>query len=105
MLPAKLRIGHLDVSVQMMTEEESEEVGAGVANPRTCTIKIDGRLDWQLQVETLWHEVLHFIHFLADLGDESKEEEFVARTTPFHISFFRDNPEFRKVWATITEQP
>ena len=87
-----IQIGYTQFAVKQMTPDEVEEVGHGVCNYSTCTIKIDTTQNMQCQIETLWHEVKHAIHNIADLGDESKEEEFVTRSAPLEIDTLRRNP-------------
>jgi len=91
-LPRTVKVACRVYSVIPMTKAEMDECSAmGVINHRTCTIKIDTDQNWQIQVETLWHEVKHAIHSIADLTDESKEEDYCSRAAPIELMVLLEN--------------
>lgn len=45
-----------------------------------------------VQIETLWHEILHAIHHHFDLDDPSPEERFTLLGARGHLQVLRDNP-------------
>ena len=92
-----VRVGCFEYKILSMTSAEIDEVGHGVCNFSSCVIKIDTTQCHQKQVETLWHEVKHAVHKLADLGDDSKEEEYCMRAAPLEISVMRDNPRLMEL--------
>lgn len=94
-----VRVGHLDYKVVAMRGAEADEIGHGVCNFHTCIIKIDTSQCFQRQVETLWHEVKHAVHKLADLTDSSTEEEYCMRAAPLEIAVLRDNPRLMELLA------
>lgn len=88
-----IKICFATFTVSLMSEVCADEIGAyGTCNLHKLTIRIADGIDPQLQIETLWHEVKHAIHQLADLNDESKEEDFVTRAAPLEIDTLRRNP-------------
>jgi hypothetical protein len=74
--------------------EEDREIreSDGACIPDRLEIFIFAGLPDSRWVEVLWHEVKHAINELADIRDETSEEDSVRRSTPLEIAFLRDNP-------------
>jgi hypothetical protein len=98
----QVRIGPAVYKIVDMTPEEHEECEAqGLVNVHTCTIKINPRLSHFRQVEILWHEIKHAIHELADLGDDSKEEDYCRRAAPLELDVLCSNPQLVKLISKV----
>jgi len=91
-LPELLRIAHLEVVVLYlpMSEMESDD---GWVSVRQQLIKINRDQSDVNAFETLLHEVTHVVNAIADVGDETKEEDAVRRVTPIWMQVWRDNPK------------
>ena len=91
-----LRLGPFDVRVEFVEGEEADYMDeCGSFCRQRLLIRISERLCWQNQLETLLHEIMHGVIYAAGIRmEEDKEEDLVARTTPFLLQFLRDNPHF-----------
>lgn len=77
-------------------EWDSQMVEAGLVNFDTCQIEINGKLNHQLQCDTLIHETLHVIWYFYNLGTKEKEERAVSCIATGLNSVFANNPKFLK---------
>ena len=82
--PYKYRI--IDMSAEDFDEEE------GGCNHNNLVIKVytQNRAP-EFVLDTLWHEISHAVNHVADVNDETKEEDQVTRTTPVWLQVIRDN--------------
>ena len=83
-------IGH-KYSVVISTEMSEDELGRCDYNNQKILISNHQASDTIR--DTLLHEIIHAIHWLMGLGDNSTEEEFTARTTTGLRSVMLQNPE------------
>ena len=90
-LPKLVHVGPHDYLVHV--KERLPDDDFGEIDFETLVITISGRVDIQVQIETLLHELLHAINQLADITDDTAEEDVVTRTTPYLLALIRDNPE------------
>ena len=83
-------IGH-KFTVILSTEISDEELGRCDYNNQKILISKNQASDTMR--DTLLHEIIHAVHWLMGLADNSTEEEFTARTTTGLRSVMLQNPE------------
>tara|TARA_R100000329_G_C7584441_1_gene207153 strand:- start:358 stop:663 length:306 start_codon:yes stop_codon:yes gene_type:complete len=83
-------IGH-KYSVVISTEMSEDELGRCDYNNQKILISKYQASDTMR--DTFLHEIIHAVHWLMGLGDNSTEEEFTARTTTGLRSVMLQNPE------------
>ena len=83
-------IGH-KYSVVISTEMSEDELGRCDYNNQKILISKHQARDTMR--DTFLHEIIHAVHWIMGLGDNSTEEEFTARTTTGLRSVMLQNPE------------
>ena len=90
-IPKYVEIIGLKYSVVISTEMSEEELGRCDYNNQKILISKHQASDTMR--DTLLHEIIHAVHWLMGLGDNSTEEEFTSRTTTGLRSVMLQNPE------------
>lgn len=94
-LPKSVRVGFFVYTIEAISAELADAKGLyGYADNNTNEIKVSDGLNDQQLLNTVLHEVLHAIHWIHGLHDDSTEEEFTNLSTNGLCAFFADNPEF-----------
>lgn len=95
-LPSRVRIGHLDIAVRVVSRGEAERMGAPAwFDNDALEICIREDLPAPVAGECFVHESLHALFFASDnhgLTDE-QEERAVRALSPFLLMALRDNPQ------------
>ena len=93
-IPKSVLIGPYTYDVSVTSGEGEDNIfESGFIDHEILIIKICGKQALQRQLETFIHEIQHGIFHVANLEDGAKEEDIVARTTPFWLGIFKDNPK------------
>lgn len=95
-LPSAIQIGPVAYAI-VLVKKLIGPFGrrCGECDPARARIKIDSKLDPQIQDVTLWHEIVHAILFGAGVpGDEHNEQQIDALAYGI-VAALRDNPILR----------
>jgi hypothetical protein len=103
-LPQSIRVGPFDMTFVELTGEDAEaNNGEFTASDGTIGLRPEF-LDGARAADTLIHEILHAIWFVADLKTE-QGEEFIVNTQAIYLTqVFRDHPELL-AWLTSMVGP
>lgn len=101
-MPKRLKIGCYPFRVELLTPEDAETVGQlGHMSSLSQTIRLRPGMTRQDLADTFIHEVLHAIHWQADLFDGNTEESFTLLTAHGLCLLWQDNPQAMKWWADL----
>lgn len=101
-IPKKLKIGCYSFRVEVLEADDAEADGQfGHMNPVNQKIRVRPGMTAQNLSDTFIHEVMHAIHWLADLHDGSNEEAFTLLSAHGLCSLWQDNPKAMKWWMEL----
>lgn len=101
-MPKTVRIGCYIYSIELMHQEDAEIAGVmGATKLITQKIRMRPNQPPQQAANTFVHEVIHGIHDVYGLCDDSNEEEFTALTANGLCAFWQDNPKAVKWWESL----
>lgn len=97
-LPKKIKIGHLEFDIKRDSINKfGVEENMGVTLKEKLKIYLsDDEMAEEVEIDTLFHEVLHACWFASGLRREA-EEEIIAALVPFILMALRDNPKLLKI--------
>lgn len=94
-LPKSVRVGFFNYNIETIDAELADSKGLyGYADNNKNEIRVSDGLNDQQLLNTVFHEILHAIHWQHGLSDSSTEEEFTNLSTNGLCAFFADNPGF-----------
>lgn len=101
--PRKLWVGTYEVplhfvprSHEKLTDAEGEYDGHTELNP--AVIFICESLALMTLLESVYHEITHFVDFATDIEDGAIEEEIADRHGKTWTLFWINNPKFQRWW-------
>lgn len=101
-MPKTVRVGCFSYAVTVIEEEGAEIAGiAGAMHSLRQRIRIRAGMTPHQVANTFIHEVLHAIHYVYGLSDDSDEETFTELTANGMCAFWQDNPEACKWWQSL----
>ena len=101
-MPKSVRIGCFVYAVHVIEEEGAEIAGiAGAMHSLKQRIRIRAGMTPQQVANTFIHEVLHTIHYVYGLHNDSDEETFTELTANGLCAFWQDNPEACRWWQGL----
>jgi len=78
-LPKRVWIGTSEVKISIVPHDDPQLDGGETRGTTICElppkVHISDALDPGSMLEVVWHELTHVINWLAELGDESTEEQ------------------------------
>ena len=94
-LPSSVRVGFFVYSIETISAELADSKGLyGYADNNKNEIRVSDGLNDQQLLNTVFHEVLHAIHWQYGLYDGATEEQFTNLSTNGLCAFYADNPDF-----------
>lgn len=103
-MPKRVRVGCYIFKVEVGQEwEHNSRSEFGHVNLCSQIIRVHPALSKQKLANTFMHEIIHAIHMVYDLGDNSTEEAFTSRTANGICAFWQDNPQAVKWWKRLVK--
>lgn len=99
-LPKTIRIGPMDYRVQVVKnlKHRGKDID-GQVNNYLCLIRLEANLGLPVQVQTLWHEIIHAIGYQGRMNSlEFGDEKLVDPLAYALMQVVRDNP-FLSKWG------
>jgi hypothetical protein len=101
-MPQQMKVGNFWFAIELISQEASELAGSfGACNLRSQLITLADNMTPQNLADTLLHELLHAIHWVADVDDEADEEQFTLMTAHGLCQLWQDNPEEMLWWSQV----
>lgn len=104
-IPKKLKIGCYSFRVEVLEADDAEaDAQFGHMNSVNQKIRVRPGMTAQNLADTFIHEVIHAIHWHANLYNDNTEEEFTLLTAHGLCSLWQDNPKAMKWWVDLNAQ-
>lgn len=100
-VPALLRILGHNVKVEITEGLMENHNALGIASANSNTILLDPKQDASQLLDTLIHEINHFISYINNLDVASDEEGIVTRMSSGMAAVLIDNPELGKLYGRL----
>lgn len=103
-IPSSIRVGPIAYAI-VMVKKLMGPYGrrCGECSPAKSRIRIDSKIDVQIQTVTLWHEILHAILFGAGVSADEHNEQQIDALAYGIVAALRDNPGLAAV-AQLSER-
>ncbi|MFW6855368.1 hypothetical protein ACODYM_29175 [Burkholderia gladioli] len=101
-IPSHVKVGNFKFTIDLRSRAVGDLAHMfGACDTQTQVIWLFEGMTPENLADTFIHEVLHAIHWVADLDDKSDEEAFTLRTAHGLCQLWQDNPETMKWWTRI----